>query len=48
LKAASGLPGDVARTRLAEALDELDDTIEEIRNYAFERSAPLATGWSAS
>jgi len=48
LKAASGLPGDVARKRLAEALDELDDTIEEIRNYAFERSAPLATGWSAS
>jgi anti-anti-sigma factor len=30
------------------ALDQLDDAIEEIRNYAFERSAPLGTGWSAS
>jgi anti-anti-sigma factor len=48
VQTASGLPGDVARKRLAEALDQLDDTIQEIRNYAFERSAPLATGWSAS
>jgi PAS domain S-box-containing protein len=48
VQAASGLPGDVARKRLAEALDQLDDAIQEIRNYAFERSAPLATGWSAS
>jgi anti-anti-sigma factor len=48
VKAASGLPGDVARKRLAEALDQLDDAIQEIRNYAFERSAPLATGWLAS
>jgi len=48
LKAASGLPGDVARKRLAEALDQLDDAILQIRNYAFERSAPLGTGWSAS
>jgi anti-anti-sigma factor len=48
LQAASGLPGDVARKRLAEALDQLDDAIQEIRDYAFERSAPLATGWSAS
>jgi anti-anti-sigma factor len=48
VQAASGLPGDVARERLAEALDQLDDTIQEIRSYAFERSAPLGTGWSAS
>jgi anti-anti-sigma factor len=48
VQTASGLPADVARKRLAEALDQLDDAILEIRNYAFERSAPLATGWSAS
>ena len=48
VQAASGLPADVARKRLAEALDQLDDAILEIRNYAFERSAPFGTGWSAS
>ena len=48
VQAASGLPGDVARERLAEALDQLDDVILAIRNYAFERSALLGTGWSAS
>jgi anti-anti-sigma factor len=48
LQTASGLPGDVARKRLAEALDQLDDTIEEIRNYAFGHPAPLVTEWSAS
>ena len=48
VQAASGLPGDVARKRLAEALDQLDDAIQEIRDYAFERRAPLVTGWSAS
>jgi anti-anti-sigma factor len=48
VQAASGLPGDVARKRLAEALDQLDDAILEIRTYAFERSAPLGTGWPAS
>ena len=48
LQAASGLPGDVARKRLAEAFDQLDDTIEEIRNYAFGHPAPLVTEWSAS
>ena len=48
VQAASGLHGDVARKRLAEALDQLDDAIEEIRNYAFGHPAPLATGWSAS
>jgi anti-anti-sigma factor len=48
VQAASGLPGDVARERLAEALDQLDDAILQIRSYALERSAPLVTGWSAS
>jgi len=48
VQAASGLPGDVARGRLAEALDQLDDVILQIRSYAFEHPAPLATGWSAS
>jgi len=35
LQAAVGLPGDVARERLAEAVDQLDETIHEIRDYAF-------------
>ena len=35
LQAASDLPGDVARERLTEALEQLDDTIHEIRDYAF-------------
>jgi anti-anti-sigma factor len=35
LQAAAGLPGDVARERLGEALDQLDETIHEIRDYAF-------------
>jgi anti-anti-sigma factor len=48
VQAASGLPADVARERLAEALDQLDDAILAIRSYAFEHPAPLATGWSAS
>ena len=48
VQAASGLPGDVARKRLAEALDRLADAIQEIRNYAFGHPASLVTGWSAS
>jgi len=48
VQAASGLPGDVARERLAEALDQLDEAILEIRNYALKHPAPLATWWSAS
>ena len=48
VQAASRLPGDVARERLAEALDQLDDTILEIRNYALGHPALLATCWSAS
>ena len=48
VQAASGLPGDVARERLAEALDQLDEAILEIRNYALGHPALLATCWSAS
>jgi PAS domain S-box-containing protein len=50
LQAASGLPADVLRARLAEALDQLDDAILQIRNYAFHSGdpAPLGTGWSSS
>jgi anti-anti-sigma factor len=44
VQAASGLPGDVAREHLAEALDQLDDAILEIRNYALRHPAPLVTG----
>lgn len=54
LQAAANLPGDVARDRLTEALDRLDDVIHEIRDYAFtigaegggnggEHPAPLGT-----
>jgi anti-anti-sigma factor len=35
LQAASELPCEVARERLTEALDQLDDTIHEIRDYTF-------------
>jgi PAS domain S-box-containing protein len=35
LQSAPTLPGDVARARLTEELDELDDTIHEIRDFAF-------------
>ena len=35
LQAASDLPGEVARERLTEALEQLDDTIREIRDYTF-------------
>jgi anti-anti-sigma factor len=35
LQTAASLPGDVVRKRLSEALDQLDDVIHEIRNYAF-------------
>jgi hypothetical protein len=50
LQASSGLPADVLRVRLAEALDQLDDAILQIRNYVFvsDDPAPLGTGWSAS
>lgn len=59
LQEAAGLPGDVARDRLADALDQLDDVVREIRDYAFasgggngDGPAPLATesrsGWPVS
>jgi PAS domain S-box-containing protein len=35
LQTAAGLHGDVLRERLADALDQLDDVIHEIRDYAF-------------
>ena len=35
LHTAASLPGDVVRERLSEALDQLDDVIHEIRDYAF-------------
>ena len=35
LQTAADLPGDVVRERLSEALDQLDDVIHEIRDYAF-------------
>jgi anti-anti-sigma factor len=35
LQVAAGLPGEVARERLAAALDQLDEAIHEIRDYAF-------------
>ena len=44
LQAASGLPADVLRARLAEALDQLDDAILQIRNYAFGRSGFVRDG----
>jgi len=35
LQTAAELPGEVARDRLAEALDQLDETIRKIRDHAF-------------
>jgi anti-anti-sigma factor len=35
LQTAADLPTDVARGRISEALDQLDETIHEIRDYAF-------------
>ena len=35
LQGAADMPGDVLRKRLAAALDQLDDVIHEIRDYAF-------------
>jgi anti-anti-sigma factor len=51
LQTAARLPGDVVRERLSEALDQLDDVIHEIRDYAFTSGgggadpAPLETAW---
>ena len=35
LQAAADLPGETARERLGEAMDRLDEVIQEIRDYAF-------------
>jgi PAS domain S-box-containing protein len=35
LQTAADLPADVARERISEALDQLDETIHEIRDYTF-------------
>lgn len=35
LQTAADLPADVARERISQALDQLDETIHEIRDYAF-------------
>ena len=43
LQDAASLPGDVLRKRLAAALDQLDDVIHEIRDYAF-NSGGAGTG----
>jgi anti-anti-sigma factor len=55
LQAAGDLPAEAARTRLGEALDQLDDAILQIRDYTFASaggdagpSAPLRAGWSIS
>ena len=51
LQTAANLPGDVVRDRLSEALDQLDDVIHEIRDYAFNSGggganpAPSGTDW---
>lgn len=51
LQTAASLPGDVVRERLSDALDQLDEVINEIRDYAFTSGggganpAPLGTGW---
>jgi PAS domain S-box-containing protein len=44
LQAAATLPGDVARERIAEALDRLDETIQEIRDYAFASGGEGSSG----
>jgi anti-anti-sigma factor len=40
LQAAASLPAEMARERISAALDELDETIHEIRDYAFGGEAP--------
>jgi len=42
LQAAADLPGELARERITEALGELDDTIHEIRDYAFSASSRVS------
>ena len=51
LQTAASLPGDVVRERLSNALDQLDDVIHEIRDYAFTSGGdgggadPSGAGW---
>ena len=40
LQAAAGLPSELARERIADALRELDDAIRDIRDYTFAPSSP--------
>jgi hypothetical protein len=40
LQAAAGLPADVARERISDALHHLDDTIHEIRGHIFRSQPP--------
>ncbi len=47
LQGAADLSAQVARERLSEALDQLDDTIHEIRNYAFS-SGDEEPPWNAT
>jgi anti-anti-sigma factor len=48
LQTAASLPAEVVRDRLADALDQLDDVIHELRDYAFTSGGadpvPLGTG----
>ncbi len=56
LQTAASLPADVVRDRLGQALDQLDDVIHEVRDYAFISGgdsgsadpAPLGTGCPVS
>jgi PAS domain S-box-containing protein len=48
LQAAADLPSDLARDRIADALRELDDTIREIRDYAFAPPSPGPSPGTAS
>jgi len=50
LQTAAELPANVARERLGQALDELDDAVHEIRDYAFTSGdeGPGRDSWSAT
>jgi anti-anti-sigma factor len=48
LQGAADLPAPVARQRLGEALDQLDDTIHEIRDYAFSAGAEGPPPWNVT
>lgn len=48
LQDAADLPGDVARERLSAALDQLDDAIHEIRDYAFSSGDEGPPPWNVT